>query len=108
MEENRCCTRICVGGVAMALGIAFGLCMLLSAWAAWQWGHGMKLIDLYSSVYYGYDATFIGGLWGLLWGFIDGFVMGLVFGFIYNLIACCCNCWKNCRTCMPTKKSKVR
>ncbi len=90
--EKKCCTRLCAPALGMGFGITSGLCMLLLAWAGWQWGYGNTLIDQYAMMYHGYAASLVGGLWGGLWGLIEGFVFGVVVGFIYNCVARCCGC----------------
>lgn len=81
--------RFNVLSFAIALGIVTGLWLLLFAWSAYFWGHGTALITQWSDVYRGYEATPIGGIFGLIWGFVDGFISGLVFSYLYNLCLCC-------------------
>ena len=82
-------TKLCMWSVAFAFGVTKGLGLLFLALAGYFHGYGMDLINMISSLYYGYGATVAGGFYGLLWGFIDGFICGLVFAAIYNLCICC-------------------
>lgn len=99
--ENKCCcgTRLCSPALGLALGIVSGLSMMLFAWASWQWGVGTTLMTEYASMFHGYEASLIGGVWGGLWGFIEGLVMGLIIGWVYNCVARCCKCCKSCACC---------
>jgi hypothetical protein len=72
-----------------ALGVTNGLFMMLLAWAAMQWGFASAMVTLVSGIYYGYDATWMGGLYGFGWGFLDGFVFGVIAACIYNMCLCC-------------------
>lgn len=103
--DNKCCTRLCAPALGMAFGIVSGLMLMLLAWSAMLWGHGTAVIDHYSTILYGYGATWTGGLFGLLWGFIEGFLFGLISGGIYNCVARCCGCSKSCSTCCGDKSS---
>lgn len=90
METNYCGARLCSPALGMAFGVVSGVMMLLLAWAGMFWGFGTAFIDQYSLVFYGYSATFTGGLFGLLWGFIEGFIFGLIVGWVYNFCSRCC------------------
>jgi len=86
-------SKLCAGRFGFALGLIWGLGAMLFAWAAWKWGYGVPLVALWSHVYPGYAATFVGGLWGLLWGFIEFFIFGLLVAWVYN--GCCGKCKRN-------------
>lgn len=91
--NNKICFGFCPVSLGIAFGIVSGLCMLALAWAGWLWGYGTIMIDQIASIYHGYAATMIGGLWGLLWGFVKGFIGGLIFGWVYNgLVHCRSKC----------------
>lgn len=67
----------CVWGIGVfGLGIAS---MMLN-----RWGNFVKLL---SSVYIGYQATWLGSIRGAVWGFIDGLISGVVIAWIYNRFA---------------------
>lgn len=88
------CSKLSACSLAVAMGLTNGLGLMILAWSSWQWGFGGGMVTIISSVYHGYDASLMGGLFGLGWGFIDGFIFGLLVGWIYNLCLCCC-CRKN-------------
>ena len=72
-----------------AFGILSGLGTMLLAWAGARWGFGLPLINLLSSVYHHYAATFVGGLWGFFFGFLHSFIFTLLVAMIYNCSLCC-------------------
>lgn len=82
--------RMNVWPLAIAVGVAEAFCMMVLAWGAWQFTFGDSAIQLVATVYPGFEASLIGGLWGALWGFIDGFVFGLIVAVVYNCCARCC------------------
>jgi len=90
MTNNKCCSRLCVAGLGLAIGIVSGLCMMAFAWIAWMFGYGVMMVDQMAAVYHGYAATFKGGFWGLMWGFVDGFIWGILVALFYNFFAKCC------------------
>ena len=76
---------------AVNLGIAIGViaaiyCFLLGLIALWfNWGTG--LVQTISSLYIGYNASYLGSLIGAVWAFADGFIAGIVIAWIYNKLA---------------------
>ena len=60
----------------LALGIIWGLGMLITAIFASFTGWGSMFITTMGSVYIGYSPTFIGALIGGALGFLDGFIGG--------------------------------
>ncbi|HTR04498.1 MAG TPA: bacteriophage holin [Thermoanaerobaculia bacterium] len=78
--------RIRTAPLALGLGLTWGLGVMLLGWIAAS-GWGARVVDLLSSVYLGYAATFLGGLIGGLWAFADAFVAGALFAFFYNALS---------------------
>jgi hypothetical protein len=76
--------------LGVAVGLTFALCLAVTAWVAACCGWGSAMVERYATMFYGYDATFIGGLWGALWGFIKGFILGFLIMFFYCMIKRCC------------------
>ena len=52
-----------------------------------MFGWGKGIVEVMSSVYIGYSASFLGGIIGAVWGFADGLIGGAIFALIYNGIA---------------------
>jgi hypothetical protein len=75
--------KISILGLAMSLGITWGLLLMILGWASMA-GWGVKLISVLSSVYLGYESSLIGGIVGFFWGLLDGFAVGAIIAFLYN------------------------
>jgi len=70
-------------GLALGVGIYWGLSMVVAGWASmFDWGNGF--VSVMSSLYIGYEPSFIGAVIGGIWGFFDGFIAGGVVAFFYN------------------------
>ncbi|HJO92796.1 MAG TPA: bacteriophage holin [Victivallales bacterium] len=78
--------KISVKGLALALGITWGLYMLFLGWVA-GFGWGVELMEGMSSLYIGFSPSFIGGIIGAIWGFFDGAIAGILIAFIYNRVS---------------------
>lgn len=72
-----------------AFGILSGLGTMLLAWMGARWSFATPIVKLMSHVYYHYECTFVGGLWGFFWGFLHSFVFTLLAAVIYNASLCC-------------------
>lgn len=88
--KGRSNVRLDVKALAIAMGLFWGLVMLVVGIADLIWGgYGGAFLDVMDSVYPGYDGP--GGVWevivGVLYGLFDGAIAGLVFGWLYNLVA---------------------
>ena len=66
-----------IGVLAAAYAFLLGLAALL-----FDWGTGM--VVTMSSLYIGYEATFLGSIIGAIWAFVDGFIAGVVIAWVYN------------------------
>jgi len=78
--------RLNVKALTLALGFSWAICVLFAGWAAiFGWGAGF--VEIMSSMYIGYEASFIGGLVGAVWGFVDGAIAGLLISFLYNFFS---------------------
>lgn len=90
----------CHGLNAWALGSAFGVVWALNTMIlgiiAWQFHHGNTIVAELSSIYWGYEGTFIGVLFGTFWGAIDGFITGALVAWLYNLYVKHCSCKCTC------------
>lgn len=85
--------KLSVLGLALALGVVWGLSVLLAGWFSIT-GWASQFVMGMSSMYVGYSSSFWGAIIGGIWGFIDGFIGGLVLAFFYNLFTGCCCCKK--------------
>lgn len=99
--------RLCPVSFGLAIGIASGLCMAVTAWVASYWGIGASLVEFYAVYYVGYAATFVGGVIGGLWGLLEGFIFGFVVALIYNCISrCCCRNGDEAGSCCSSSEMK--
>jgi hypothetical protein len=98
MQCGKCsnCKGFCPITLGLAFGITCGIFMIFYAWAAMWFGWGTAIVDQYSSVYYGFGPTIVGGLIGGLWGLLKGFVFGVIFAILYNLFTHCKKCCGMC------------
>ena len=109
MKGCKCTLRLSAISLGLEFGIVTGLWMMLFAWSAMWWGHGIPMIAQWAEVYHGYAPTYVGGLIGGAWGFAEGFISGLIFGLIYNLCSCCCKCMcKSGESCDTAPKSSKK
>lgn len=92
------CTRLCSVALGISFGLVVGLSMMLLAWAGFHWNYATSIIDMYATVFPGYEATVKGGFVGLGWGFLEGFIFGVLLAWFYNF------CFKCCKACCPSGK----
>ncbi|MCP4177984.1 MAG: membrane-associated protein [bacterium] len=78
--------KISVKGLALALGITWGLYMLLLGWVS-CFGWGIGVMKIMSTLYIGFSPSFIGGIIGAIWGFFDGVIAGIIIAWIYNRVS---------------------
>ncbi|MBW2993599.1 bacteriophage holin [Candidatus Woesearchaeota archaeon] len=76
--------KLDVLGLGLAIGIACAVYMFLIGLSAWLFGWGTGIVELISSLYLGFSATFAGSLIGAVWAFIDGFIAGVIIAWLYN------------------------
>ena len=88
MDEHK--LKLSKVGFGLALGITWGLAILLTGLIASRSGWGNAFVDVMGSVYIGFDATPVGSVIGGLFGFLDAFIAGFVIAWLYNVFSCCC------------------
>jgi hypothetical protein len=86
-------------GFGFALGLIWGLAMLLLGWFGWWFHWGLAFTHVMGSMYVGFEPTFSGGIIGAIWGFVDFFIFGILVAWVYN---CCTGC---CGKCPVSSKS---
>ena len=64
----------------MAMGVLWAFSMFLMGMLAMFGNWGVPFVELFSSFYIGYSATFMGSIIGAVWGFADGFIGGFLLG----------------------------
>ena len=71
--------------LGFALGLMWGLCVMLGTWFLLIVGSRGGTISLLGALYRGYSYSFVGGIIGFIWGFVDGFICGFLIAWFYNL-----------------------
>jgi len=75
------------GKVGLSVGITFALAVFILGLAPVFFSDwGMFWVNALSTVYLGYNASFVGAIIGAVWAFFDGFIGGLIFAIIYNWV----------------------
>ncbi len=78
--------KLNVKALAVGLGVSWGLAMLFVGWVS-IFGWGTKIVEMISSLYIGFEPSFLGGIIGAIWGFFDGAIGGALIAFVYNTVA---------------------
>ena len=71
----------------LAVGILWGLGLLVLGLMAAYLNWGKLAVDVIASVYPGYAPTLVGSLIGLVWGFVDGTIAAAIVALLYNYLA---------------------
>jgi len=71
--------------LGMALGLVWGLAVMLGTWWLLIWGYEGEIMAKLSHFYIGYSYSWGGAVIGLIWGFVDGFIAGVLIAWIYDL-----------------------
>lgn len=83
--------KICPVSLGLALGITWGVSLLIMGLLALHFTYGVPFVIAMGHLYIGYEATMIGSVIGGLFGFVDAFIGGFIVAWLYNLI---CHCKK--------------
>lgn len=76
--------RLGVISFALAIGVTAAIYVFLLGVAAGLFGWGWVVVEVLSSMFIGFSATFVGSIAGAVWAFVDGFVAGWVIAVVYN------------------------
>lgn len=97
-NRKKCyCGSLSICNLGMAIGVVWGLSMFLVTILTMAYGIGSPFVDIFSSIYWGLDASLLGSVFGLFWGFVDGFIGGALIAIVYNFCAARCPC-SSCKT----------
>ena len=82
----RVVTRATLGvlSIGVALGLTNALVVFLLGITTAVFGWGILVVQVLSTLYIGYEPTFLGSVTGAVWGFFDAFIGGVLFAWIYN------------------------
>jgi xanthine/uracil permease len=76
-----------VKALGLSCGIVWGAAIFISGIASMLFDWATKFVDVFSGIYIGYNATFLGSVIGAAWGFVDGCIGGLLVAWLYNKFA---------------------
>jgi len=71
----------------LSLGIVWSVCAFLLGVLSMCCDWGTGLVNAFSSLYIGYEATLTGSLIGAVWAFFDAAIGGIVIAWLYNKLA---------------------
>lgn len=102
------CHRLNPVALGMAIGIIWGVSLLIIGLIATGTSYGHPFISAVATVYIGYAPTVLGSLIGFVIGLVDGFIDGFIIGWLYNVFAGCCkkNCSNTCSCCNCNAQDK--
>lgn len=91
---NKCCctARLSICNLGMALGCVWGLTLFAIAMLSMYAGIGTPFVELFGTIYRGFEAALIGSFIGFAWGFVNGFITGMLIAMFYNLFSRICRC----------------
>ncbi|MGQ9642742.1 MAG: hypothetical protein ACUVT3_02665 [Ignavibacterium sp.] len=71
----------------LSIGVVMGLSFLFLTWfLLWRNSPG-EIMSKFSSVFYGYSYSWLGGIIGFIWGFVVGFIVGVLIAWFYDLFS---------------------
>ena len=70
--------RLGVMSFGVACGITLAIAVFLLAIATALFGWGIGVVQVLSTLYIGYEPSFVGAVSGAVWAFVDGFIGGAV------------------------------
>ncbi len=68
----------------LAVGLTWALAVFLLGIDAGLFDWGVTVVAVLSSLYIGYEPTFVGSVAGTVWAFADGFIGGVIIAWLYN------------------------
>lgn len=93
-------SRLCVGAFGIAIGVTWGLGVLILGILNWKFQYGTLWMHTLASIYIGFAPSLKGIIVGTVWALIDGFILGAIVALIYNCVCKCCHC----KVCQPEPK----
>ncbi len=71
--------------LGMALGLVWGLTIMLGTWWLLIGNFRGGIISKLSQFYIGYSYSWGGAVIGFIWGFVNGFIAGVLIAWLYDL-----------------------
>jgi len=79
--------KLDVKALGLSMGIIWAVLTFLCGIFSMLFDWCTNFVELMGSIYFGYQATFLGSIIGGVWGFFDALVGGLVLAWLYNTLA---------------------
>lgn len=73
--------------LGLAGGIVWGVGLFLTTVISIYTGYGAQFLHVLSSVYPGFDISWIGSVLGLVYGFVEAFIFFFLTALVYNKLA---------------------
>ena len=70
----------------LAMGIVFGLGMMLGTWWLLIWGSEGGIMSRANTLFIGYSYSWGGAIMGFIWGFIAGVLIAWFYDVFYKMI----------------------
>lgn len=94
---NKC--RMSPFALGMALGLVWGLSLLIMGLVACYVDYGRPFVTSINTLYWGYEPTILGSFIGAGIGFVDAFIGGAIIAALYNCFCGCCGCCSSGKEC---------
>ena len=76
--------ELAVTSFGLALGIVSALTVFVIGIGAGLFGWGILVVQVLSSLYIGYEPSFVGAVSGAVWAFVGGLIGGALIAWLYN------------------------
>ncbi|MDD5618766.1 MAG: bacteriophage holin [Candidatus Omnitrophica bacterium] len=73
--------------LGLSLGIVWSAGVFIMGVASMAFNWGTKFVEIFSSMYIGYNSTLTGSVIGAVWGFVDAGIGGVLVAWLYNKFA---------------------
>ena len=71
----------------LALGLTLSLIVFVIGVTTALFGWGILVVQVLSTLFIGYEPTFVGAIAGAVWAFVDGLIAGMLMAWLYNRFA---------------------
>ena len=78
--------RLGIISLGVALGLTSAVIVFVLGIMAGLFGWGVVAVQVLSSLYIGYEPSFVGSIAGGVWAFVDGFFVGVMIAWLYNRV----------------------
>lgn len=72
--------------IALTGGIVWGATIFLTTLASVYWGYGTNFLNIWTSIYPGYNITLGGSIIGFIYGFLDLYIGVYIINWVYRKV----------------------